>query len=516
MSIGPIGIQTVICDNRFLAEVQQIIMNFIKSAAFVLTALHVTSLQANINTYFTQIKNDPNALYSFFKIMPKGGELHYHLAGGPYPETMLELAARGEYCLDKKTLAVSKDTMNCDGVKTKDVMNQPELYSEIIKSWSMKDFVPGKESGHDHFFSGFTKYMPIILDYRPQLLVDIIKRAAQQNESYLEIMDIPDGANSSNFGDLIKNTASYDKKRQLLLANKDFQTNINHTIAESDRILDQTHQQLGCKTTPNSAPCTIKIKLLYYILREQPLDNMFSQSLNAFEAVSRSKGNLVGVNLVQPEDGIISIRDYRKQMKIFQYLHQIYPQVNTSLHAGELAPETVVPQELSYHIHDAIFIGHAKRIGHGVDIAYEDGAEATLKYMADHQLPVEINLISNLKILNVSGRAHPLNYYLSHHVPVVLSTDDEGILRTDLTRQYVEAVLGHNLNYQDLKQINRNTLIYAFIPGMSLWADVSKGQRIAECVDLHNKTCAEFIKNNERAKLQWELEQKLITFESKF
>lgn len=491
-------------------------MNINKSLLLLLGFSILSPVHANINEHFNQIKTDPNALYAFLKVMPKGGELHYHLAGGSYPETMLSIAVKGNYCMDLTNLAVTKMAPHCDGIKLNDLFNKPELYSKVIRDWSMKDFVAGKETGHDHFFNGFMKYMPIVFDYKPQLIADVIQRAAQQNEQYLELMDIPDNANSLRFGELIQNIDSNDKKKQLLLENKDFQNNVEQTIFESDTMLNNAYMELGCKTNPDAPPCKVKVKLIYYMLREQPLDNLFAQALNAFEAASRSKGNLVGVNLVQPEDGIISLRDYHKQMQVFNYLHQQYPQVHIALHAGELAPEAVTPEDLSYHIHDALFTGHAQRIGHGVDIGYEDNAETTIKYMAEHHIPVEINLISNQKILNISGSKHPLNYYLSHKVPVVLSTDDEGVLRTDLTRQYVEAVLGHGLDYPTLKQINRNALTYAFLPGKSIWANADKAEFISECHDLNSQTCHGFIKQNEKANLQWNLEKKLLAFEQKF
>ena len=491
-------------------------MNIIRPALLVLSCFFVSSLQADVTSYFNQIKGDPNALYAFFKIMPKGGELHYHLAGGPYPETMLLLASKGDYCLNPETFAISKNAYSCDGVKTNDLLNQPELYQQVVKDWSMKDFTPGKESRHDHFFNGFIKYMPIVFDYRPELIADIMQRAAQQNEQYMELMVIPDNAQSTNFGDLITKASSYSQKKTLLLNNKQFQNNINNTVAESDRILKQAQHLLGCTTTPDAEPCKVNIKFLYYSLREQSLDNLFAQTLNAFEAVSRSKGNLVGVNLVQPEDGIISLRDYHKQMLIFNYFHQLYPKVKISLHAGELSPDAVVPEELGYHIHDAIFTGHAQRIGHGAAIAYENNANETLQYMADNHLPVEINLISNKEILNMSGRNHPVNYYLSHHVPVVLSTDDEGVLRTDLTRQYVEAVVGQGMDYQLIKQINRNALTYAFVPGKSIWANPESAELVEECRDLNSKLCRDFININEKSKLQWNLEHKLISFEKNY
>ncbi|RUR20022.1 adenosine deaminase [Legionella sp. km535] len=491
-------------------------MNLNKTLSLFFCSLFLSPVHAEINNYFNTIKTDPNALYAFFKNMPKGGELHYHLAGGPYPETMVSLAANGKYCIDLSNFSVSKTSLHCDGIQIKDLFYKPELYASVIRDWSLKDFIPGKETGHDHFFNGFMKYMPIVFDYRPQLIADVIRTAAQQQEQYLELMDITDNANSLRFGELIKNTDNFDQKKKILLENKDFKNNIEQTVFESDRMLKEAYNELGCTTTPDKEVCKVQIKVLYYVLREQPIDSVFAQALNAFEAVTLSKGNLVGVNLVQPEDGIISLRDYHKQMQIFDYLHKQYPNVNISLHAGELAPESVTPEDLRFHIHDALKTGQAQRIGHGVSIAYENNAEKTLQYMADHHVPVEINLISNQKLLNVSGRNHPLNYYLAHHVPVVLSTDDEGVLRTDLTRQYVEAVLGHGLDYPTLKQINRNTLTYAFLPGKSLWNNADSAEPVAECKDLNSATCHSFINQSEKAKLQWQLEQKLIAFENTF
>lgn len=491
-------------------------MNLNKTILCLVSILCFNSSQASVADYLKQIKTDPNRLYALFKKMPKGGELHYHLSGGAYPEAMLSLAATGDYCLDKNTFVMNKNTTGCNGEKSDNIMSQPALYTQIIKSWSMKDFVHGNESGHDHFFNSFIKYNSIVFDFRPQLLVDIIQRAAQQHELYLEIMTLPDNAHSTTFGEFIKNVNSYDEKKKTLLNNKEFQANITKTTAESDAILEQLHHELKCKTNPKSHQCAIKVKFLYYVLREQPIDNMFAQALNAFEAVSRSKGNLVGVNLVQAEDGIIALRDYRKHMKIFEFLHKNYPKVPISLHAGELEPEAVLPQDLNFHIHDALFTGNAQRIGHGVDIHYENNPEKTLTYMSTHHIPVEINLISNQKILNISGSKHPLNDYLAHNVPVVFSTDDEGILRTDLTRQYVEAVLAHGLDYPTIKHINRNAITYSFLPGKSIWANASKEELIPECRNLNSPSCREVIMNNEKGTMQWNLEQQLLHFENEF
>jgi adenosine deaminase len=83
---------------------------------------------------------------------------------------------------------------------------------------------------------------------------------------------------------------------------------------------------------------------------------------------------------------------------------------------------------------------------------------------------VEINLSSNEGILGVKGAEHPFPLYRAAHVPVALSTDDEGVSRIDLTHEYLRAALDYRLGYQDLKQLARTSLEHSFLAGASLWA----------------------------------------------
>lgn len=479
----------------------------------LISTLSLSSALADVSAHFNHIKNNPKALYTFFKAMPKGGELHYHLAGGPSAEVMLELVANKPYCINTKTKAISPSPPKSLGLSTDSINKQTPLYHQIIKSWSMEGFKPGAESSHDHFFNTFMKFMPIVSDFRPELIADILERAAQEHEQYIEVMDIADNAQSAGFGSEISKDARFTQKRKTLLSNKAFQDNITHTVLESERVNQEAHKALGCASKPQKPACQIEIKYLYYVLREQAINNFFAQALNAFEAVARSKGSLVGVNLVQAEDGPISLRDYHEQMLIFNFLHQKYPEVHIALHAGEITPELVEAKELSYHIKEALFIGKAQRIGHGVDIRHETDSINTLKFMAKNHIPIEINLTSNQEILGIKGDAHPIKEYLKHKVPVVLSTDDEGILRTNLSQQYVTAVTEHHLSYEELKQINRNTLTFAFIPGKSIWENADSAIRVPACRDLDASSCKSYIKTHKKAYLQWTLEKKLMSFE---
>jgi adenosine deaminase len=148
---------------------------------------------------------------------------------------------------------------------------------------------------------------------------------------------------------------------------------------------------------------------------------------------------------------------------MLDFLHATYPAAHVTLHAGELAPGLVPPDGLSFHIRDSVMVGHAERIGHGVDVMHEDDSEGLLREMARRHVAVEVCLTSNDVILGVSGDQHPLNVYVKRGVPVTLATDDEGVSRSDISREYLKAAEEHGLGYLQLKAIARNSLRYAFV-----------------------------------------------------
>lgn len=487
-------------------------MPFIYS--FILFFLVCINVHADVTNYLKSIQSDPNALYTFFKTMPKGGELHYHLSGSTYAENMLPYAAQGKYCLDLETYTMNAYTDTCDGITSKQLMQNQKQYDAVIRAWSMKDFDFKHQLGHDHFFAVFGKQATLQSDFTAPFLADIIRHAAAQHILYLEIMN-SNLNQEAYFAEKIKTARTLADKKRILLANLEFQKTIRDMEQDSNALLTNAHQILNCDKKPEQAVCQLTVKFQFYVKREQPIDQIFAQALAGF-AIANQSQNIVGINIVQPEDGILSTRDYAKHMQIFNFLHQQYPNVHIALHAGELAPGLVAPETLSFHIHDAVFVGQAERIGHGVDIKHEQDQAHLLRVMAEKPVVVEINLSSNKAILSISSKDHSLPYYLKHHIPVVLSTDDEGILRTDLTQQYVDAVHTYHLDYPTIKQINRNALTYSFLPGASLWADPVNSIRIQKCQNLNSPRCKQWLRHNEKARIQSRLEHELEKFEMQF
>jgi len=246
---------------------------------------------------------------------------------------------------------------------------------------------------------------------------------------------------------------------------------------------------------------------------------VFAQSLLCFET-AMSDPRFVGVNFVMPEDGYISMSDYTLHMRMIAFLHKFYPKIHLTLHAGELAPGLVPYEGLCCHIHLAVEEAKAERIGHGVDVMYEDRPHELLKEMARRHIMVEISFTSNDLILGISGKDHPFPLYRQFGVPVAPSTDDEGVSRIDLTHEYVRAVQTYGLNYRDLKQIVRTSIEHSFLPGESLWrAPDNFTAVVPACAkdslgnDKASRSCAAFLESSEKAAQQWELERRFRKFE---
>jgi adenosine deaminase len=485
-----------------------------------------------------RIRDNPAALDAFLRRMPKGGDLHMHLTGAVYAETFIRDAAEDGLCVDPATLGFVKPPSpgKCPkpDLPAASVPSNQVLYDKLIDAFSMRGFVPMPSmDGHDQFFATFDRFEPVSNTHYGEWLAEVANRAASQNESYLEIMTTPDFSHAAALAEKIgwpsdpAVVPDFSLMRDRLLAAglRDDVPTIRNTMTTNESNRDNLDH---CGQPNATSGCTIRMRYLYQVLRGFPPEIVFAQTLLGFETVSAEMASgharYVGINFVMPEDGVISMRDYHLQMEMLDYLHSVYPQVHISLHAGELTLGLVPPDGLRFHIREAILLGHAERIGHGVDIMQEDNPKALLLYMARHHIMVEINLTSNDTILGVTGQHHPLPEYLAADVPVALSTDDEGVSRIDLTHEYVRAVTDYNLGYLDLKQMARTSLEHSFLPGHSLWMGHDEYAMIVPfCrpmgIGHHagdsniSPDCANFLAHNEKAAAQWDLESRFRKFE---
>jgi adenosine deaminase len=432
-------------------------------------------------TVFEAAREDRTALRAFLHRMPKGGDLHTHLGGAVYAERFIAWAAEQGLCVDLRNIVLAKP--QCDGagaVPVSDAMRDQALYNRMVDAFSMRWFLPtpAVPTGHDEFFAAFEKFDTVSGSQFVDMTVDQLKLYDSQNVQYVEFMVSSWCPNDrERFVKAVSEMTDDASKLKALQA-----SGLGDCVAATRNgmtvAIGKVTTALACDARNAQPGCGVTFRYILQINRNNSPDEVFVRTAIA-AALIRAEARIVALNFVGPEDNFVARRDYTRHMQIIRFLAN---DVAVALHAGELWLGLVPPPDLTFHIREAIEIAGARRIGHGVTLAFERDMEGLIAEMRARPVVVEINLTSNDLILGVRGKDHPLPAYLAAGVPVVLSSDDAGISRIDLTNEYVRAARDYGLGYRMLKAIARNALIYSFL---------DEGQKQDE-LKRFDRACAEF------------------------
>lgn len=410
-------------------------------------------------------------------MLPKGGDIHHHYTGALYAETYLDWVDKQGFCVYRTddpenhhekfridSSPTDSGTAGKDCLKADAIRKDTAFYRELLMRWSDKDF-----GNHSHeqpapdqqFFDTFG-FFSAASDYSAAVGLQILKQQAKaDNLQYLETMlksapSVDNPALAARINNLPANAdaASVD---QALKSYADF---LAHDPAAQQKIADYKSNLAGYAAGLDDADFTLRFQS--YVSRNNPPAQVFAGLYSAFAAAHDSK-LIVGVNIVGPENGIVAMRDYDLHMRMFRFLKQRYPDVHLSMHAGELTLGMVPPDGLRDHIREAVDIAGAERIGHGIDVTYEEHPDQLLEDMKARHVAVEVCLSSNAFILGVEQQAHPVTVYLRHNVPFVIATDDAGVSRSNINAEYLLFVSRYKPSYDTLKQVIYNSIRYSFL-----------------------------------------------------
>lgn len=453
------------------------IQKWLVAALIFCTSLSTLSAQITAEKYATDYLNsirDNRALLTvFFQQMPKGGDLHHHFSGSVYAETYFDFVVNSDYWVNVKTLAIfdkmpspNADIRKFSEIKAAGALN--EIRYQLLRYWSVKDYFPGDEASDKHFFDAFDKFDLASKGVPRDGLLEIKQRAKAENVQYIECMyrsakhgvDISDLKPYAIVMDSLlrqKNSSSLSIVLDSLYAHF-MRKGIEGKVQDYTQALEKVHRELMIDDN------TFTMRFQGYVTRVlEDQVTLFGNMLASFLSADRSP-LIVGVNIVAPEDNPSAMHNYWLHMQMFKWCKQHFPKVKFSMHAGELTLGLVKPEDLTWHINTAVREAGPNRIGHGVDLAYEAQVYDLLKVMQTQQIAVEINLTSNEFILNVKDDRHPILLYRGAKVPMVISTDDAGILRTNLTEQYVLLANRYKtISYAEIKQYIYNSIKFSFI-----------------------------------------------------
>ncbi len=437
------------------------------------------------------------ALTLLMTMMPKGGDLHHHYAGAIYVETLLDLIKQKAYCIygaDDIGLKAGKFRVEtkperlgpaaralCLDVDQIRAASNDAFYRQLLSRWSDKDFkdhFQQEVAPDEHFFDTFGYFGLISDDDYNQGLRKLKARAIAENVQYIETMlrraPAPDNPALAKAIDELPPDASPARIEAALSPYYEFLAKDEATARGVAAYLDSVDA-----ASAGVDDGDFKMRYQAYVVRNVPPAKVFAGLYSAFAAVN-ARRRVVAVNIVGPEDGIVSMRDYSLHMRMFAFLKQKHPGVRLALHAGELTLGVVPPEGLQSHIREAVEIARADRIGHGVDIVFERDALGLLRTMRERGVAVEINLTSNSFILGVKNEAHPVTVYRQAGVPFVISTDDAGVSRNNLSGEYMLYVSRYKPDYDALKATVANSIRYSFLSDAEKAAELkSLAQRFA-------------------------------------
>ena len=433
--------------------------------------------EAATAAHFERIRDDPAALAEFLARMPVGADLHHHLSGGVRPTELIRMAAPDGLCLPVDASAVWSLLAPPCGRGRRPVgeaLEDAAFHREIQRRWSMLDYLADDASidrlkANDHFFALFEKLRGV-QGRLAELLAAARSLAARGGVIYLETATgyVPDPAARNELNASLRWNDDLTVLRDTLRADPRFAEIRDATLEALPRELARSD---GC----SGAAATIPIRVAacwsgFSRQRCAPSSRraVFAGLLLAYEIADASP-LVVGINFAGPETHPVSVRDYDLHMRMFGALAPHYPDVKRSLHAGEMVIELASPLGAELHIRRALAPAEANgagahRLGHAVALQADPDPAGLLAEMKRRSVVVEISLESNRQLLGVGALDHPLVDYLAAGVPVMLATDDPGLMLSDLRRQFALAARNGAVTYTTLKALARNSIDHSFLP----------------------------------------------------
>src|ERR1043165_3925443 len=422
---------------------------------------------------FSSLRADHTGLRAFLRAMPKGADLHVHLSGAVYAEDFIGWAAAAKLGVQRSDYKIvpPDSQQQCDEPRTRpaaDALTDQSFYDDIVNALSMRNYIPSlsEPSGHDQFFVTFGKYGEVSWRVPGQMTALLLRRYAAERVQHTELMITLTPQEPELTKELLEDVGKASDPAAKLALLKDY---IALAVPNARRNIDAwqaaTRKELGCDGGAPEPGCAVSYRYIAQVNRNSDEAKVFISTALA-AALARADPRVAGLNFVGPEDYRVARADYRDHMKVIGFLTKkagAMEEVPVALHAGELWLGLVPPDDLTFHIREAVETAGAKRIGHGVALAYERRSDELLATMRRTKVAVEITLTSNDVVLGVHGKYHPLMAYKAAKVPVVLSTDDAGVSRIDLTNEYFRAARDYPLDYRALKSISRASIEHAFL-----------------------------------------------------
>mmetsp|Transcript_47658 Transcript_47658/g.53118 ORF Transcript_47658/g.53118 Transcript_47658/m.53118 type:complete len:562 (+) Transcript_47658:208-1893(+) len=185
----------------------------------------------------------------------------------------------------------------------------------------------------------------------------------------------------------------------------------------------------------------------------------FAQTMiKALEGATTTElSTLVGIDLLAEEKTSSALENQKVYIPIYDAwkVQGKFKVGGLTMHAGEEGPHA--PE----NVRDAIIMG-STRIGHGIQV-YND--PVITEYARRKKVPFVNSIASNWRLSTIKNNdltLHPFIQLIRLGIPIALSTDDEGMIDTDIANECVLAISNSNVQYSELKATSYTSVTASF------------------------------------------------------
>ena len=373
------------------------------------------------------LRNDPEALGEFCHLVPKGGMLHVHPYGLLSREVIAELLTKYNPVIEPEYFitTVKNQGQVLYDYEIEALRNLPEsalflsLDEDQQKLFMDFFFLPTEPVSHD--FTRFDAIFAFViwlvedeyLDEKMEVVyLDFLHRAKEEGISYIEFTNgFPPSVES------IEKLTNWSDK----------------FFVETGIVVRWNLGQL--RFLPASVNADM-IREWNSLLVEHPTEAIVGTDLYAIE-----RGNPA---LEKAQDAYGYLSGYNNE-------NPDHP-LEMTMHAGEMGDWR--------NVRDAMIMG-VSRVGHGVLL--KDNIVA-LEYARNTRIAIEMNINSNyqLSVHDKNEEPHPFLQFLRLGIAVSLSTDNDGIFDTNISKECIAAVSTTDVSYAELQAMSYNSISTSF------------------------------------------------------
>lgn len=375
-----------------------------------------------------RVRRDPTLIGRYCRELPKGGMLHIHASGTRDERTIEELLNQLDPLVDGRTILSLANNGTTTLLYPDEIAYLEKLpvarYLELpaIDRARIRDLFFLPDEPPSHAFERFEAIFSInaVLLYadpaqRPwvdeKTHLDFLHRAADLGVSYVEFTDV----------------MTVDDARQ-----------------------DQL--QLWAREWLAATGVTVRWNVAFVRLLPAERNAQAAQALIT-QMEKRPIDEIVGIDLLANETNAPALEaGQRIYVPVRAATDEGRVRLRRTMHSGELGA--------SENPRDAILLG-ADRVGHGIALMRDP---VSIEFARRHRdLGIEINLKSNLLLGAVPSMAeHPFLRFLRLGFPASLSTDDEGMFKTDIARDCELAVRESDVTHAEMKAMSFHSIAKAF------------------------------------------------------